>query len=171
MALSAADETVIEGLQVEGLTNPLGLEQARPRLAWRMTAARPGARQSAYRVRVTRGEGAVRAGAADLWDSGRIESGRSFDVTYGGPALTSCERVWWTVDVWDETGAMTSAEPAWWEMGLLEAGDWSASWLAAETDEDRADRQAGLNWIWAETEDPLEPHRFRYRFTTDADAP
>jgi alpha-L-rhamnosidase len=158
-------------LKTECLDNPLGLEIDRPRLSWRLETNRPGARQSAYRVRVATSRAALADGGADVWDSGKLASDRCFDIAYDGPSLRSRQRCWWTVDVWDETGAAVQpADPAWWEMGLLAAGDWSADWLTVETEEDRADRETRLRWIWGDEAPEADPRRFRYRFAVETAA-
>jgi alpha-L-rhamnosidase len=116
-------------LRCDQLREPIGLENLAPRLSWRIDAdGRRGARQTAYRIQAS----TTRAGAADLWDSGRVESDETLGIIYGGSALSSRQRVWWTVEAWDETGAQAVSEPAFWEMGLLRAEDWAASWIGME---------------------------------------
>jgi alpha-L-rhamnosidase len=159
----------VVGLRTECLETPIGLETQRPRLSWRLDSARPGVRQSAYRVRVASSAAVLVGGAADIWDSGKVVSDQCFDLAYDGPPLASRQRCWWTVEVWDETGAAAeAAAPAWWEMGLLTVEDWTAEWLAVETDEDRADRDAGLRWIWSDAAPEADPRRFRLRFSLEA---
>jgi alpha-L-rhamnosidase len=151
-------------LKAECLTDPLGLETQRPRLSWRLEADRPGARQSAYRVRVAEGAAALARGEAGLWNSGKVASDQCFDIAYGGPPLASRQRCVWTVEVWDERSEPGEASPvATWEMGLLAPNDWTAAWLGVETAEDRADREAGLRWIWSEDDAGASPRRFRLR--------
>ena len=72
------------------------------------------------------------AGNGSVWDSGRVAASGSTNVPYGGRALASGERCWWQVRVWDEAGMPGPwSEPAWFEMGLIEASDWTASWIYA----------------------------------------
>lgn len=56
-------------------------------------------------------------------------------VAYGGPALQSAQRYYWTVQVWDADGRPSNwAAPAWWEMGLLHQADWQgAQWISPDT--------------------------------------
>ena len=156
----------VRGLRTECRDNPLGVELERPRLSWRLESGRIGARQAAYRVRVATSREALGQGGADLWDSGRVGSSQCFDVAYAGAALKPRQRCWWTAQVWDETGAAAEAAPAWWEMGLLSPQEWTAQWLAVETDDDRADRETGLAWIWRGFQPEASPRRFRLRFST-----
>lgn len=116
-------------LRCNHLTNPLGQHDTTPRLSWRLaTDGRRGARQTAYRVRVS----SRRRGPADLWDSGRVVSDASHGIVYGGLAPASRQRAWWTVEVWDEQRRRSTSSPAFWEMGLFAAADWSAQWIGGD---------------------------------------
>jgi len=117
----------ITDLQCEYQSAPLGLGSAKPRLSWKLSSERRGASQAAYQVLA-----GTAKGEADLWDTGRIESDQSIHVEYAGAPLTSRQRVYWQVKVWDETGAETESESAWWEMGLLERSDWTGEWIGSE---------------------------------------
>ena len=111
----------ITRLRCEYLENPLGLEVAHPRLFWQMQSDREGARQVAYRITTDNG-----------WDSGRVESDQSTHIEYDGPTLTSRQRVNWSVEVEDESGALTRSEPAFWEMGLLQESDWQSEFIGGD---------------------------------------
>jgi alpha-L-rhamnosidase len=120
------------GLTTEYAVNPLGLDAARPRLGWRLEASARGARQTAYQLRAAPSAEWLRAGHADLWDSGRVDGAQSQHVEYAGPALASGQRVWWQVRAWDGYGQVTEwSAPAWWEMGLLDPADWRVRWISA----------------------------------------
>ena len=109
---------------------PLGLERCHPRLSWELPANVRGQRQTAYQVQVASSKEALAAGEPDLWDSGRVESDASIQVPYGGRPLGSRMRCYWRVRIWDKDGQPSAfGGPAWFEMGLLEAGDWSAQWI------------------------------------------
>ncbi|HWD66638.1 MAG TPA: family 78 glycoside hydrolase catalytic domain [Caulobacteraceae bacterium] len=166
----AAGDVRVTGLRAEDLTNPIGLDVAQPHLSWRLESTRRNVRQSAYRVLVGASAAEVAAGRGDLWDSGKVASDRSLDIAYTGQPLTSRQRCWWTVRVWDEAGrAATPPSPASWEMGLLTPADWSAAWLAVETPEDGGDREAGLPWIWGRA--PRDPSDRRFRLAIELKAP
>ena len=133
----------VMGLRCEYLENPLGLDEPRPRLSWRLEAGtRRGVRQAAWRVRVASSPQKLARGEADRWDSGRIAGDRSVQVPYGGAVLASRVACHWQVEVWDETGATARSAPAHWTMGLLRAGDWKARWIAAGPETWRSDPEA-----------------------------
>ncbi|MFJ3799068.1 family 78 glycoside hydrolase catalytic domain [Streptomyces sp. NPDC090088] len=128
---STATETEIAALTVEHRTEPLGVDAARPRFGWRMSSATRGRRQSAYRVLVASSAGRLRAGRADVWDSGRVASADSVAVRYAGRALKPSTRYHWTVRVWDEDGrAVPDAPAAFFETGLLST-DGTTNWDGA----------------------------------------
>jgi len=123
-------------LRCEYLRDPLGIDEARPRLSWALHGGERGERQSGYRVLVASTAERLLAGQGDLWDTGVVtdQTGAAdvatLAIVYGGPALGSGQRAWWTVRVWDAMGAAAPPpEPASWEMGPLGADDWRADWI------------------------------------------
>jgi alpha-L-rhamnosidase len=77
------------GLRCEYRVNPLGIDERVPRLSWALEAEGRGQAQSAYRILVGRSEKDLESEENLLWDSGRVESGRSVGVEYGGEVLRS----------------------------------------------------------------------------------
>ncbi|MBW8882770.1 MAG: alpha-L-rhamnosidase N-terminal domain-containing protein, partial [Asticcacaulis sp.] len=140
------------------------------RLSWQIASSLRNTRQTAYRIEVASSGAKLRAGKADLWDSGRVGNAATFDVAYGGKPLASRQRAWWRVTVWDSHGRTVTSAPAFWEMGLLSPGDWQAKWLAAEDAEMRSDREAGLLWVMAGTPPQGKTCQVRLAFTLDGDA-
>jgi alpha-L-rhamnosidase len=134
-------------------------------LSWRLESDARRVRQIAYRIRVASSHVKLASGLGDLWDSGKIQSGKSIGIFYQGKKLTSRQRCFWSVQVWDERGgASAPSVVSWWEMGLLDSQDWSAEWLAVENAVGRADREAGLHWIWGEPTREQTRRGFRFRF-------
>lgn len=169
-ALSATVAPVrVVGLKADHVDRPLGLESAQPRLSWQLESEARNVRQRAYRILVASSEETLSAEHGDLWDSGMVESRKSFGIRYKGRELASRQRCWWRVQVWDETDRpASSSAPSWWEMGLLSPSDWTAEWLAAEDPVARADREAGLHWIWGSTIRDEGPRYFRLEFSLAA---
>ena len=150
--------------RTECIDRPMGLEAVQPRFSWALESDRHGVRQKSYRILVASAEALLSSEHADLWDSGRVESDRCFDIPYAGHALRSGQRAWWRVEVWDARGpASAHSAPTWFEMGLLKPADWQAQWLAIEGREEVADRAAGLQWIWGDGAVSARLQKFRYR--------
>src|ERR1039457_218477 len=115
-------------LRCEYLQNPLGIDAAAPELSWQSDSTERDWRQSTYQIFVASSPELLHDGKADIWDSGRQNSGESVGILYGGAEVQSRQRYYWRVRVWVVNGqASDSIEDAWWEMGLLDKTDWTAS--------------------------------------------
>lgn len=64
-----------------------------------------GLQQSAYRIRVASQPQLLHEGKADFWDSGKVESGDSVNVTFAGSELEKNRSYWWQVKVWSADGS------------------------------------------------------------------
>jgi alpha-L-rhamnosidase len=84
---SAAFATPVR-LRCEYLENPLGIDMASPHLSWQSDNTERNWKQIAYEVLVS----STSTGKADIWDSGKIDSGESVGIAYNGPALHSRKR-------------------------------------------------------------------------------
>nr|MDQ3604118.1 family 78 glycoside hydrolase catalytic domain [Actinomycetota bacterium] len=119
-------------LKCEYRVDPLGIDERVPRLSWALESEGRGQTQSAYRVLVAGNEEDLEAEEKLLWDSGRVESGRTVGVEYGGEALRSGLHCVWKVCVWDGAGNPSPySPPAVFESGLLETSDWEGAWISA----------------------------------------
>ena len=142
-------------LRCEYLVNPLGIDAATPRLSWQSNNSERNWKQAAYEILVASSADRLRAGQADIWDSGKTNSDESVGIAYKGPALESQKRYFWKVRVWDSAGHTSeSSEAAWWETGLLHPADWRAKWITGNNPEDEADRK-DIHWVWAQGQDAL----------------
>jgi len=147
-------------LRCEYLVNPLGIDERTPRLSWIIDSNRRGAKQIAYRLRVASTSEQLAKNAADLWDSGRIESNQTTHVAYAGKPLRSRDVCHWNVEVWDEASNVAKSKPALWTLGLLEESDWSAKWIAADPETIKRDKEAVAPTLL----DPGTPAFFRKEF-------
>jgi alpha-L-rhamnosidase len=118
----------VDGLTTERATDPVGIDVAHPRLGWVLSSSARGIVQDGYQVRVaTRPD---RLGDPDVWDSGRVSSGRSTLVGYAGPDLEPQTRYVWQVRVWDTAGRESAwSAPASWETGVGGPAGWHADWI------------------------------------------
>lgn len=120
-----------KGLTCEYLTNPLGLDEPRPRLAWKGSPAPDAYEQGGYHIQVASSLANLNADVGDLWDTGPTPSTTSFQIEYQGTPLDPIQTAHWRVRVWDQTGRKSPwSEPASWEAGLSLAPHWSgARWI------------------------------------------
>ena len=164
-------------LRVDNLKTPLGIDDAAPHFSWQLQDPARGAKQTAYEVQVASSAELLRAGKADVWDSGRVEGPQSLNVQYGGPAVGPSTRYFWRVKVWDAAGhAYPESEIAWWETGLLKQDAWRGEWIGYETAEEAAVRHAPAEWITSPDAKALAAEKGKvqqlaYRATITLDKP
>ena len=116
-------------LRCEYLTNPVGIDEAAPRLTWKINDQREGARQTVYRVVVGVDSAAVATGRGDQWDSGEVYSDANL-VRYDGAALKPFTRYFWTVEGKGATGPSYKRAPvAAFETGMMD-GRWKGAWIS-----------------------------------------
>src|SRR5438067_812272 len=165
--MAAQSARHVDSLMVDMLSEPIGLDDARPVFSWKIRDASDAARQTAYRIRVS--ASANRTGSL-VWDSGRVESAQSTAVPYNGTPLEASHRYFWTVESWDKDGRpYPMSKLASWETGLMNPAAWKGEWIGYERPEDKSVRESGAEWI---TNVPVtvaippgdSRHDFRLRF-------
>ena len=109
-------------LQVEYLTEPLGLGNPKPRFYWNCEG---GIRQTAYQIICKRGNEIV-------WDSGKVTSSSMTHIRYAGQPLRSRDAVTWNVRLWDENGEPGEVSESYFELGLLSESDWTGKWISGD---------------------------------------
>lgn len=120
----------IRSLEVEHLSNPLGLDVKDPQFSWIYENGSRGASQSAYRIIVSENPDDLENEEGSLWDSGKVNSSSTINNPYEGSALESGQKYFWKARVWDQNGNPTSwSETQHFQMSLLDADDWQARWI------------------------------------------
>ena len=153
---SAAELTPV-ALRCEYRANPLGIDEAQPRLTWRIESDARGAKQTAYQILVASSAELLKANTGDLWDSGKVAGGQTVNIVYTGTSLSSGKECFWKVCVWDAADKPNWSDTASWTMGLLHPEDWSADYISFHDQTP----------IWKDTEKLFLPpaHQFRKEFT------
>ncbi|MHC4215378.1 MAG: family 78 glycoside hydrolase catalytic domain [Planctomycetota bacterium] len=132
----AADLSVYD-LKCEYKTNPIVIDSAKPRLSWKISSSERAVMQSVYQIRAAESPQNLKAGENLIWDTEKVKSDQSTHVVYQGPSLSSRQRIWWQVRVWDNHGnASDWSKPTSWEMGLLKSDDWVGEWIEPKIEED-----------------------------------
>ena len=114
-------------LNVDGLVNPVVIRNHRPQLSWKLPWDWRGAAQSAYQVIAASVPERLNERGADLWDSGKVTSGDSVLVSYGGIPLGPSQTVWWSVRAWDNRGTVSDWSGA---ARFTTARPWPNTWSA-----------------------------------------
>lgn len=126
-------------LTVDSLTcnfreTPMGIESSAPVLGWQIKSSGRNIMQSAYRIIVSEDPDAVKEDNGTAWDSGKIDSGQSINVSYRGSKLIPGHRYYWKVMIWDDEGRESSwSDITWWQAGLFSEKNWhGARWISFE---------------------------------------
>jgi len=90
--------TAIERYQLSEIHSP------RPRFGWVVNSDHPNTMQTACRILVASSPVLLANDEADMWDSGRDETGNSISVVYGGKPLQPSTVYYWKVKTWDNHG-------------------------------------------------------------------
>ncbi len=133
----AAELTPVR-LTTEMRVDPVGIGTPSPVFGWNLEAIPDSARnlrQTAFRILVSSSAELLEQNTGDVWDSGEVPSTVFWQLPYSGPDLESHTTYYWQVQVWNG-GPLPGpwSSPACFTTGLLAESDWTAKWIAAETD-------------------------------------
>ena len=118
----------LTGLQSDHLETPIGIDNPNPRLSWKMEDSRPGAKQVSYRVLLDKDSMKVVNGNADIWDTGKINSGDRL-ITYAGKQLESFTKYYWKVIGGDLENKEVVSPVSSFETGMMDIKNWQGSWI------------------------------------------
>jgi alpha-L-rhamnosidase len=117
-------------LRCEYLSNPLGIDVRQPRFSWVLEPSGRGEAQTAYQVLVASRRQALDGDQGGEWDSGKVQSDDSTQVSYSGKPLESGRTYYWKVRTWDNHDqASVYSQVAEFEMGLLAREEWLGQWM------------------------------------------
>ncbi len=120
----------VDNLICEYKINPIAVDAANPRMGWKLITQDRNIQQTYYEIRVGTNAVSLTKGKDLIWTSGKVPSDESAHVYYGGPMLTSREKCYWQVRVWNNKNQITPWSMVnFWKMGLLKQEDWSAKWI------------------------------------------
>ena len=123
-------------LRVQNLENPIGIQTTNPVFRWKLTADERGSSQTAYRIVAASSKSNLESGNYDKWDTGKVMSSKNYGIVYEGEQVSSMERIYWSVMVWDNHDKESAfAEAGYYEMGLLDETDWQGKWITKGEEE------------------------------------
>ncbi len=136
-----------------------------PVFSWATDCTVRGTYQKSYRIKVAESEADLKKDEL-VWDSGRVESGESVNIKYGG-ALEASKRYFFTVTVENGKGETVTSDVSSFETGLREDGFSGASWIRLSGG--GGGSLTGAKWIWnygGQNHGEIQPgtQYFRYAF-------
>jgi|GEM_PF-2695867 len=115
-------------LTCEYLENPLGIDEAKPRLSWNLTSPKRNQTQTAYEVLVSDNPKNIQKG--NIWQTGKILSAQNLHIEYNGLPLKPFTKYYWCVKVYDQNGGASAfSQMATFETAMLNPTDWKGQWI------------------------------------------
>ncbi|WP_347052480.1 glycoside hydrolase family 78 protein [Flavobacterium olei] len=123
-------------LTAEMAENPLTVVQNQPRLSWQLVSKESNSSQIGYQILVGSSEEKLKEDFGDIWDSGRINSNKNLQISYGGSPLKNETKYFWKVKVWNQEGEMSKwSKNAFFRTAPLES-ELNPIWIGAITKAD-----------------------------------
>ncbi|MDD7885131.1 alpha-L-rhamnosidase [Flavivirga sp. 57AJ16] len=123
----------VDKILCENRVNPIGIDVTVPRFSWILSSRSRNVRQSAYYIQVSNNK--ERFESNTLWESGKVESELSVLLNYAGPKLSSNNKYYWRVKVWDQNGKPSKwSDVGLWQMGPIDISDWAAEWIQVNSE-------------------------------------
>ncbi len=120
-------------LAVEGVCEPMGIDNPAPVFSWSAAHAVRGQSQRGYQILVASSQKLIDADKGDVWSIQEKESAQQYAIVYAGPALASKARYWWKVRVWDADGNVSPYSlAATFETAMMNPADWQAQWVGGD---------------------------------------
>lgn len=121
-----------KNLSCDYIADPIAIENLHPVLSWQLASGFKSKGQTAYRIIIAGSLSLLEQDKGDYWDSGKVYTSNSSQITYRGKPLTSGKKVYWKVMVWNEKKQPSSwSQNASWSMGLLHPSDWKGEWIGS----------------------------------------
>ncbi|MEI6049085.1 MAG: family 78 glycoside hydrolase catalytic domain [Bacteroidota bacterium] len=123
----------VSQIKCNGFENPVGTGKI-PDFSWILKSDKRNQTQTAYQIILGSEKNINRKYTGDLWDSGKVPSGKSAWILYEGSQLQPGKEYFWRVRVWDGNNNPTPWSPAGKLVtALFDINDWSdARWIGYE---------------------------------------
>ncbi|WP_293311861.1 glycoside hydrolase family 78 protein [Pedobacter sp. UBA5917] len=123
----SAQKISVKDLTVEHLTNPLSIDNPKPRFSWKIISDVKNTKQGNYEIRL----GTAAKIDKVLWKT-TVNNDQSVLIAYDGPQLSSKTKYFWQVKVKDNHGNTSAWSPMQYFQTGLKPEDWKAKWIAVE---------------------------------------
>ncbi len=121
-------QVTVTNLRCEMRINPLGVEEAQPRLSWQLQSDQRNVVQTSYQLLVSSTAQGLQQNKGDIWNSGVVNSNQSLHIQYNGPVLKPGKKYYWKVLVQTNKGKALATQTAFFSTGLTK-NEWKAKWI------------------------------------------
>jgi alpha-L-rhamnosidase len=140
----ASSPLTVTGLRCEYFVDPVGIDEAAPRLSWQLASATSerGQVQAKSRILVASSMALLDKNQGDLWDA-EMSSSATAQIAYAGKPLAPHTQVFWKVQIVDGAGRRSAwSAPARWSMGLMRTDAWRGEWIGLDDV-----KPSGASWL------------------------
>ncbi len=117
----------VSRLLCESNITPINIDIKNPIFSWQLQGNQKEIFQTGYQIQCAN---CLTFDDGLLWDSEKVLSDNSIFIEYNGKELTSMQKVYWRVKVWDKNTESEWSEVSWFETGLYNKSDWTAKWIS-----------------------------------------
>lgn len=127
---SGKDALTFEKLLCNYTDKPIAVDSKNPQFSWVVASAQRGQLQTAYQIVLSQSINSINEKDL-LWDSKKIATNQTTNVTYAGAPLQSNTTYYWRVSVWDLHGDKYDSPIHEFHTAFLSNSDWKADWIVA----------------------------------------
>ncbi len=100
-----------------------------PRFSWIATSPLRGVTQTAYQIVSATTPERLRKGSYDSWNSGKVVSGQTLHIPYGGKVLIRNKPCYFRVTIWDNLGHSAVSAIEKFQSAMPGQNQWMAKWI------------------------------------------
>jgi len=130
--VTSGSDVKIENVKVEYLTNPVGIDKKNPGMSWELNSRNRNVIQEAYQIIVSSSVEKLNKNDGDMWNTGKVNSNKTINITYNGKTPESCSTYFWKVKVWTNKGETQWSKTTKWTMALTSPAEWRAKWIGLD---------------------------------------
>lgn len=121
----------VKELFCENTINPSGIINTTPRFSWISESRKRSQLQASYHILIASSPDKLNNNNGDMWDSKKVESGKSILISYEGRELKAATTYFWKIKVWNLEGDYSGwSKTGTFQTGLLKIADWeNAKWI------------------------------------------
>ena len=116
-------------IKCQNLSDPVGIGDQKPTFSWIVKSDEQNERQTAYQVIVADNQQDINKNEGNVWDSGKINSGKSNGIIYDGKVLISSHKYYWKVRIWSRGGKSEYSSASTFTTAILHENEWQAKWI------------------------------------------
>ncbi len=122
-------QTSVYDLKCDYLINPIGIDNANPRLVWKLSDSRNNIKQTAYALFVSTDSLQVLNNTNNSSNGSKLTTDANL-VMYNGQSLQPFTKYYWRVRVWNNHNETVVSPIASFETGMMQMSNWKGTWIS-----------------------------------------